>query len=103
MSFSGGRQGSLPAKLRDSVVLFKADGNIGVPLDKLMSDLKSDGKSLVILSGGTMIDDDGLIKKARAGMDAGVTGFIFGRNIWQRPIDKAVGIATCLKDMHKQY
>ena len=44
MSFGSGRQGSLPANLRDSVVLFKAAGNIGVPLDKLMSDLKSDGK-----------------------------------------------------------
>lgn len=50
-----------------------------------------------------MIDDDGLIKKLRAGMDAGVTGFIFGRNIWQRPLDKAVVIATRLKDMLKQY
>lgn len=63
----------------------------------------SAGKSLVLLSGGSMIDDDGLIKKARAGMEAGVTGFIFGRNIWQRPLDKAVVIATRLKDMLKQY
>lgn len=49
----------------------------------------SAGNSFVLLSGGSMADDDQVLAKAEAGLAAGVTGFIFGRNVWQREHSEA--------------
>jgi class I fructose-bisphosphate aldolase len=46
--------------------------------------VRSAGRSFVLLSGGSKADDADLFAKAEAGLNAGVTGFIFGRNVWQR-------------------
>jgi len=65
--------------------------------------VKSAGKALVIFSGGEKVSDEALLKKAREAMEAGATGFIFGRNIWQRPFDQALHMAQQLKDILLQY
>ncbi len=61
--------------------------------------IKSAGKTLVIFSGGSKIDDDELLRRARICLEKGASGFIFGRNIWQREWDKALEMAAKLKEL----
>ena len=42
------------------------------------------GQALVVLSGGSKVDDDKLLEQTRMIMEAGGSGVIFGRNVWQR-------------------
>src|ERR687887_1281663 len=44
----------------------------------------SAGKCLVVLSGGSKIDDEKLLGQTRLILEAGGSGVIFGRNVWQR-------------------
>jgi class I fructose-bisphosphate aldolase len=64
--------------------------------------VKSAGRSMVLLSGGSRISDEQLFAKASVALDAGATGFIFGRNVWQRPTDKAKEVVAKLIDLLRQ-
>jgi len=57
------------------------------------------GKLPVIIAGGGKVDDEELLRRARVCVKAGATGFIFGRNIWQRPFPKALEMARKLKEI----
>jgi len=59
--------------------------------------VKSAGKAGVIVSGGSKVSDDTLLTKVANSLSAGVEGFIFGRNMWQRPIDKALELTKKIK------
>jgi class I fructose-bisphosphate aldolase len=65
--------------------------------------VKSAGKTLVLLSGGSKMGDDDLIHKVRIAMEAGVTGLIFGRNLWQRKWDDSLAITSRIQDILKGY
>jgi fructose-bisphosphate aldolase, class I len=65
--------------------------------------VKSAGRTLVLISGGSKVSDDDLVHKARLAMDAGVTGLIFGRNMWQRKHDGALAITGRIHEMLKGY
>nr|MBA3826970.1 fructose-bisphosphate aldolase [Ktedonobacterales bacterium] len=71
--------------------------------DALAQVVQSAGKTLVIFSGGEKQDESGVVDKARAGMRAGGTGVIFGRNMWQRPMDEALKLAGEVHAMLKEY
>jgi fructose-bisphosphate aldolase, class I len=53
----------------------------------------------VIFAGGDLVSDDDLLQKASLCMRAGGSGFIFGRNIWQRPVEQALDITRKLKEV----
>lgn len=53
----------------------------------------------VIFAGGEMVSDDDLLQKASLCIRAGGSGFIFGRNIWQRPVDQALDITRRLREV----
>ncbi len=53
-------------------------------LDGLRKVVKSAGRTLVLVSGGSKIGDEDTLHKARVAMEAGCVGLIFGRNMWQR-------------------
>ena len=57
----------------------------------------SAGRALVIFAGGERGSHEAMLAKARACMEAGATGLIFGRNVWQRP--KAEALAAT-RDIH---
>jgi class I fructose-bisphosphate aldolase len=61
----------------------------------------SAGKSLVLFSGGSKLGDDDLLLKARTAMENGATGLIFGRNLWQRPMNEALAITEKLMQIMK--
>ena len=65
--------------------------------------VRSAGRTLVLISGGSKISDEDLIHKARIAMEAGVTGLIFGRNVWQRRFDQAMAITQRIHELLKSY
>src|SRR5919204_2013200 len=60
--------------------------------------VESAGRSLVVLSGGSKVDDEKLLAQTRMIMEAGGSGVIFGRNVWQREWGAAVGIIEQIKE-----
>ncbi|RLE02566.1 MAG: fructose-bisphosphate aldolase [Candidatus Aminicenantes bacterium] len=52
--------------------------------------VNSAGRTGVLISGGSKISDEDLLRKVRISLEAGVDGLIFGRNMWQRPYDEAL-------------
>ena len=79
----------IPAPYRD----FQTD-----LLDAIKRVISTTGGVPVIFAGGEMVSDEDLLEKAKLCIRAGGSGFIFGRNIWQRPIDKALDIARKIKE-----
>jgi class I fructose-bisphosphate aldolase len=59
----------------------------------------SAGRSLVVLSGGSMVDDDELLGQTRVIMDGGGSGVIYGRNVWQRPRAEALELVEQIKEI----
>lgn len=60
--------------------------------------VESAGRSLVVLSGGSKISDDQLLAQTKLVMDAGGSGVIYGRNVWQREWDDATNIIGQIKE-----
>ncbi|HEX7119666.1 MAG TPA: hypothetical protein VF212_12805 [Longimicrobiales bacterium] len=65
--------------------------------------VESAGNSMVLFSGGSKISDEDLLDKARLAMDQGATGLIFGRNLWQRPMDEALAITERIRDLLRRF
>jgi class I fructose-bisphosphate aldolase len=63
-------------------------------VDKVVA---SAGKTMVLFSGGSKISDEDLLQKARICLEAGATGLIFGRNMWQRPFEDGLRITEQVK------
>jgi class I fructose-bisphosphate aldolase len=61
----------------------------------------SAGRAMVLFSGGSKLGDEDLLKKATMAMENGATGLIFGRNLWQRPMDEALAITEKLMAIMK--
>jgi class I fructose-bisphosphate aldolase len=60
--------------------------------------VESAGRALVVLSGGSKVDDDKLLEQTRMIIEAGGSGVIFGRNVWQREWGAAREIIDQIKD-----
>ena len=71
-----------------------------VGLEKVV---KSAGRTLVLVSGGSKISDEDLLDKVKASMEAGVTGLIFGRNMWQREFEDALKLTEKIKRIMSEY
>ncbi len=61
--------------------------------------VESAGRSLVVLSGGSKVDDDKLLSQTRYIMEAGGSGVIYGRNVWQREWSEALEIVDQIKEI----
>ncbi|MBI3590185.1 MAG: fructose-bisphosphate aldolase [Candidatus Melainabacteria bacterium] len=57
------------------------------------------GRTMVLFSGGSKESDQDLLHKAKAAMDNGATGLIFGRNMWQREHSDALKISSQIKKL----
>jgi len=60
--------------------------------------VESAGRSLVVLSGGSKVDDDVVLGHTKEIMNAGGSGVIFGRNVWQREWNEALEIVAQIKE-----
>jgi fructose-bisphosphate aldolase, class I len=65
--------------------------------------VRSAGRTLVLVSGGSKMGDDDTIHKARIAMEAGCVGLIFGRNMWQRTWDEALAMSARIHDLMRTY
>ena len=65
--------------------------------------VRAAGRTMVVFSGGSRIEDAGVINYAKLALDAGAHGLIFGRNMWQRPMDSALALTNQVKDLMRQY
>ena len=61
--------------------------------------VSSAGRSLVVLSGGSKIDDDKLLEQTAFIMEAGGSGVIYGRNVWQRGESEATEVVEQIKEI----
>jgi len=62
----------------------------------------SAGRTLTLMSGGSKRSDEALFEDVRVALEAGVTGFIFGRNMWQRRFGEALEVAGKITAMTKE-
>jgi len=65
--------------------------------------VKSAGRTLVLVSGGSKMGDEATMHKAKLAMEAGCVGLIFGRNMWQRKWDDALAMSAKMHDLMKGY
>jgi fructose-bisphosphate aldolase, class I len=65
--------------------------------------VRSANRSLVLISGGAKASDEAMLTKARQSMQAGATGLIFGRNVWQRDHTASLKFAGELRAVLEQY
>ncbi len=72
-------------------------------LDGLRKVVKSAGRTLVLVSGGSKMGDEDTMHKARLAMEAGCVGLIFGRNMWQRTWDDALAMAGEMHELMKEF
>jgi fructose-bisphosphate aldolase, class I len=60
--------------------------------------VESAGRALVVLSGGSKISDEKVLEQTRFIMQAGGSGVIYGRNVWQREWSEALEIVDQIKE-----
>jgi fructose-bisphosphate aldolase, class I len=65
--------------------------------------VRSANRTLLLVSGGEKADDDAMLEKARQSMEAGATGLIFGRNVWQREHSESLRFAGQLREILAKY
>lgn len=65
--------------------------------------VRSAGRTLLLVSGGERAGDEFVLEKARQSIEAGATGLIFGRNVWQRSHDESLGFAQQLREILAKY
>jgi class I fructose-bisphosphate aldolase len=68
------------------------------PEEAVRQIVDSAGRSLVVLSGGSKTDDETVLNHTRTIMEAGGSGVIFGRNVWQREKSEALEIIGQIKE-----
>jgi class I fructose-bisphosphate aldolase len=73
------------------------------PQEAMEKVVKSAGRTMVLVSGGSKISDEDLLDKVKISMEAGVTGLIFGRNMWQREWDDALKLTEKIKRIMSEY
>lgn len=66
--------------------------------EAMQSCVESAGRSLVVLSGGSKTDDATVLDNTKSVMNAGGSGVIFGRNVWQREWSEALEIIAQIKE-----
>ena len=65
--------------------------------------VRSANRTLLLVSGGERAGDEAMLEKARQSMEAGATGLIFGRNVFQRSHDESLRLVAQLKEILAKY
>ena len=73
------------------------------PQQAIEAVVRSAGRSLLLVSGGEHAGQEAMLEKARESMEAGATGLIFGRNVFQRSHDESLRFVAQLKEILAKY
>jgi len=65
--------------------------------------VRAANRTLLLVSGGEKAGDVAMLEKARQSMEAGATGLIFGRNVWQREHDESLRFVAQLREILAKY
>jgi class I fructose-bisphosphate aldolase len=65
--------------------------------------IRSAGKTMVLISGGKKVGDNELLQRVRMSLEAGATGLVFGRNLWQRKFEETLEIAGKIKETMRKF
>ncbi len=65
--------------------------------------VRSANRTLLLVSGGEQAGDEAMLDKARRSLEAGATGLIFGRNVWQREHDQSLAFIARLQEILAKY
>jgi class I fructose-bisphosphate aldolase len=66
--------------------------------------VRSAGKVMVLFSGGVKQDDDAaVLRKVKLYMECGAAGVMFGRNMWLRPMDRALALTRRVHSLLSRY
>ncbi len=65
--------------------------------------VRSANRTLLLVSGGEQAGDEAMLEKARQSMEAGATGLIFGRNVFQRSHDDSLRLVAQLREILAKY
>lgn len=68
------------------------------PDEAMRQVVRSAGRTLLLVSGGAKKGDEDVLKMVASSLKAGVTGFIFGRNLWQRKYPDALKMAHAITE-----
>ena len=79
---------------------YDAEFSSQVAIDAVVADAN---RTLVLVSGGGKAGDEAMRDKARQSMEAGATGLIFGRNVWQREHDESLRFVASLREILAKY
>ncbi|GAA4472775.1 class I fructose-bisphosphate aldolase [Phytohabitans houttuyneae] len=71
--------------------------------DAINAVVRSANRSMLLVSGGERAGDEAMLEKARQSMEAGATGLIFGRNVWQREHVESLRFVTRLRETLAKY
>jgi fructose-bisphosphate aldolase, class I len=61
--------------------------------------VRSANRTLVLVSGGSLAGEEAMLEKARQSLEAGATGLIFGRNVWQREHGESLRLIGKLQEI----
>jgi class I fructose-bisphosphate aldolase len=65
--------------------------------------VRSANRTLLLVSGGERAGDAEMLEKARESVEAGATGLIFGRNVWQRDHEESLRFVGQLREILAKY
>lgn len=65
--------------------------------------VRSANRTMLLVSGGSRLGDEAMLTKARMSMEAGATGLIFGRNVWQREHGESLRFVEQLRAILAEY
>jgi class I fructose-bisphosphate aldolase len=71
--------------------------------DAIEAVVRSANRSLLLVSGGEQAGDEAMLEKARQSMEAGATGLIFGRNVFQRGHAESLRLIVQLQEILAKY
>jgi class I fructose-bisphosphate aldolase len=63
----------------------------------------SANRTMLLVSGGEKAGDEAMLEKARQSMEAGATGLIWGRNVWQRSHKDSLAFVERLQEILVKY
>jgi len=89
-----------PEKRSGVPAAYDADFSAQQAMDAVV---RSANRTLVLVSGGERAGDEAMLEKARLSAEAGATGLIFGRNVWQRGHEESLKFVSRLQEILAKY
>ena len=89
-----------PEKRTGVPAVYDADITSQDAIDRVV---RSANRTLLLVSGGSRAGDEAMLEKARESMDAGATGLIWGRNVWQRGRDESLRFVERIREILAKY